>query len=85
VANEVAPRIRMRSGNGSARTPGRSPVGITTMAIRWIGAARAENMIAANEDDYHLRNVTPGKDFRRNSWIRQVTKASLRQLVAKCA
>src|ERR1700680_237209 len=42
------------------------PVGITTMPILVDSALQGrQNMIAgANEDDYHLRNVTPGKDFQ---------------------
>jgi len=41
------------------------PIGITKMSIVSDRALEArKNMIAgANEDDYHLRNVTPGKDF----------------------
>src|SRR5882762_9457842 len=41
------------------------PVGITTMPILVDSALQGrKNMIAgANEDDYHLRNITPGKDF----------------------
>jgi prolyl-tRNA synthetase len=42
------------------------PVGVTTMPILVDSALQGrKNMIAgANEDDYHLRNVTPGKDFQ---------------------
>jgi prolyl-tRNA synthetase len=42
------------------------PVGITTMPILVDSALQGrKNMIAgANEDDHHLRNVTPGKDFQ---------------------
>ena len=42
------------------------PVGITTMPILVDPALEGrKNMIAgANEDDYHLRHVTPGEDFQ---------------------
>jgi prolyl-tRNA synthetase len=42
------------------------PVGITAMPILVDSALQGrKNMIAgANEDDYHLRNVTPGEDFQ---------------------
>jgi prolyl-tRNA synthetase len=42
------------------------PVGITNMPILIDSALQGrKNMIAgANEDDYHLRNVTPGEDFQ---------------------
>jgi prolyl-tRNA synthetase len=51
------------------------PIGITKMSIVCDTALEGrKNMIAgANEDDYHLRNVTPGKDFRaRFEDLRQV-------------
>ena len=42
------------------------PVGITTMRVIADSALQGRrNMIAgANKDDYHLRHVTPGKDFQ---------------------
>lgn len=42
------------------------PVGVTRAAILADNALKGRvNMIAgANKDDYHLRNVTPGKDFQ---------------------
>src|SRR6266849_1483653 len=51
------------------------PIGITKMSsICDTALAGRKNMIAgANEDDHHLRNVTPGKDFRaRFEDLRQV-------------
>jgi prolyl-tRNA synthetase len=53
------------------------PVGVTTMPIIADEALRGRrNLIAgANRDDYHLRNVTPGKDFEaRFADIRQVVE-----------
>jgi prolyl-tRNA synthetase len=54
------------------------PVGVTNMrvladlALQW-----RRNMISgANKDDYHLRNVTPGKDFQPEYFdLRQVAEA----------
>lgn len=42
------------------------PVGVTNMRVLADSALRGRrNMISgANEDDYHLRNVTPGEDFQ---------------------
>ena len=52
------------------------PVGVKNMrVVADDGAARAaRNMIAgANQNDYHLRNVTPGKDFKPEYFdLRQV-------------
>jgi prolyl-tRNA synthetase len=51
------------------------PVGVTTMPIVADEALRGRrNLIAgANKDDYHLRHVTPGKDFEAQfADIRQV-------------
>jgi prolyl-tRNA synthetase len=42
------------------------PVGVTTMPV-WMDTAlegRRNMVCGANRDDYHLRHVTPGKDFQ---------------------
>ena len=62
-----ARRIPKRSANGSARTPDRSGRSASRTCRSW-PTPRCEgrrNMIAgANEDDHHLRHVTPGEDFQ---------------------
>ena len=53
------------------------PVGVTNLRILADEALRGRrNMIAgANKDDYHLRNVTPGEDFRAEfADLRQVAQ-----------
>ena len=63
VRPALADEIRgwFRAGAGSL-----GPVGVTNMRVVADEALRGRrNMIAgANRDDYHLRNVTPGKDFQ---------------------
>ncbi len=53
------------------------PVGVKNMRVIMDEAlAQRRNMIAgANKDDYHLRNVTPGKDFQAECFdLRQVAE-----------
>jgi len=54
------------------------PVGVKSMRVLADSALEGRrNMIAgANKDDYHLKNVTPGKDFQTEFFdLRQVTAA----------
>ena len=56
------------------------PVGVKNMRVLADEALRGRrNMIAgANRDDYHLRNVTPGKDFQPEYFdLRQVAQGDL--------
>jgi prolyl-tRNA synthetase len=54
------------------------PVGVKNMRVLAdVGLEGRRNMITgANKDDYHLKNVTPGKDFKPEYFdLRQVTEA----------
>lgn len=76
-ANEIRPahpeEIRDLFGGTSAGSLG--PVGVTNMRVIADKALEGRrNMIAgANVDDYHLKNVTPGEDFKAEYFdLRQV-------------
>ncbi len=71
-ARKFAPRIRRRSARWFGADAGSlGPVGVSNMRILADEAlAGRRNMIAgANKNDYHLRNVTPGEDFKPSSPI----------------
>jgi prolyl-tRNA synthetase len=56
------------------------PVGVKNMRVLAdLALEGRQNMIAgANKDDYHLKNVTPGKDFQPEYFdLRQVTAADM--------
>ncbi len=64
---EVRPALPQEIREWFGADPGSlGPVGITKMQIiADLALEGRRNMIAgANKDDYHLRNVTPGKDFQ---------------------
>lgn len=66
-ASEVRPATPGEIVNWFGATPGSlGPVGVTNMPILADLALRnRRNMICgANADDYHLRNITPGVDFK---------------------
>ena len=66
-AAEVRPAFPHEIRQWFGADPGSlGPIGITNMPILADSALEArKNMIAgANEDDYHLRHVTPGEDFQ---------------------
>lgn len=76
-ANEIRPahpeEIRDLFGGTSAGSLG--PIGVTNMRVIADKALEGrKNMIAgANVDDYHLKNVTPGEDFKAEYFdLRQV-------------
>ena len=65
-AKETRPALPQEIREWFGADPGSlGPVGVTNMPIIADAALQGRrNMIAgANKDDYHLRNVTPGKDF----------------------
>ncbi len=74
-AKETRPALPQEIREWFGADPGSlGPVGVTSMPILADAALNGRrNMIAgANEDDYHLRHVTPGKDFEaRFADIRQ--------------
>jgi prolyl-tRNA synthetase len=78
---EVRPAVPGEINDWFGADPGSlGPIGITNMpVITDIALQSRRNMIAgANKNDYHLRNVTPGRDFEiRYFDIRQVNAGDL--------
>jgi prolyl-tRNA synthetase len=66
AVTEVRPAVPAEINDWFGADPGSlGPIGITSMpVITDIALQSRRNMIAgANKNDYHLRNVTPGRDF----------------------
>ena len=76
-AGEVRPAHPAEIGDWFGADPGSlGPIGVTNMpVIADLALESRRNMIAgANRNDYHLRNVTPGRDFKADFVdIRQVS------------